>query len=209
MDNNSAQFSIEEFRIMNPEKMIEVIALFLLLSLPVQTCSTIQHTTEYTTRNGLSFSVTESHPSGQSLSDINVVSRGFAYDISQTYRDCDPIDKIFLADLDRNGFEELYIITRSSGSGSYGDLLGFASNRDISLSPIHLPRIAQEDNRFAGYMGHDTFEVAGHKLLRTFPIYLPTDHNGKPTGGMRTVQYGLDTGEGTWQLRIESISQAQ
>ena len=41
----------------------------------------------------------------------------------------DPVEDAFLADLDQNDFEEFYFTTRSTGSGSYSTLYGYASNR--------------------------------------------------------------------------------
>ncbi len=70
---------------------------------------------------------------------------------------------------------EIYIVTTSQGSGSYGKVLGFASNKDKSLSMINFPDIQKEDNMFEGYMGHDVFTIKNQKLVRTFPIYKEDD----------------------------------
>jgi hypothetical protein len=40
-------------------------------------------------------------------------------------------------------------------------------------------------------MGHDVFSIDGNSLNRVFPVYLPTDGNGQPTGGSRTIRYQL------------------
>ncbi len=159
---------------------------------------------EYFTRSGKSLSVIESHPGGQSLSNIQIESRGFAYNISESFEDHDPIHKVLVGDLDENGFDEFYIVTVSSGSGSYGDVLAFASNRDKSLSLIYFPDIQQGDERFTGYLGHDTFELEEGGLLRSFPIYLPSDTNDKPTGGTSATVYTLYPGEAGWQLKIDN-----
>lgn len=146
--------------------------------------------------------VTESHPVGQSLSDITVESSGFEHNLDETLNDLDPIKNVHIADLDNNGFDEIYIITVSSGSGSYGNVIGFASNKDKSLSMIHFPLSQEEDELFAGYMGHDTFSIDENALVRSFPIYLSSDTNNNPTGGTRRVTYGLVAGEAAWQLQI-------
>ena len=146
---------------------------------------------EYFTRSGKSISVTESHSSGQSLSNILVESKGFAHNISENFEDHDPIQEILVGDLDENGFDEFYIVTVSSGSGSYAGLLAFASNKDKSLSLIHFPDIQEGDERFTGYLGHDTFGFADGALVRSFPIYLPSDTNNKPTGGTKAIIYRL------------------
>ncbi len=157
---------------------------------------------EYRTDTGKTFHVTEKHPNGQSLSTIEIVSSGFAYNLNETVEDSDPIKEMIIADLDNNGFDELYIITVSSGSGSYGGILAFASNSDVSLSMINSPEIEKDDIHFHGYMGHDSFRVIDQQLIRTFPIYLPADKQNNSTGGIRTLTYGLYPGEAMWQLKI-------
>jgi hypothetical protein len=158
---------------------------------------------EYTTGTGKTIIVSESRPVGMSMSTIEISSRGFEHDIFETFENVAPIADVLLADLDGNGFDEIYIVTTSAGSGSYGGIIGFASNKDKSLSMIHFPDILEDDVRFAGYMGHDIFAVQDQKLVRTFPIYKKDDTNQNPTGGKRILVYGLYPGEAMWQLRIE------
>lgn len=159
---------------------------------------------EYQTGTGKTITIRETHPLGRSLSTIEVGTRDFEHNRPETFADRDPISGVFVADLDRNGFDEIYIITASSGSGSYGDVLGFASNKDRSLSMVNFPRPEEGDGRFRGYMGHDGFAIDGHNLVRTFPVYNEGDGNSSPTGGRRRIVYGLHHGEAMWQLKIES-----
>ena len=102
-----------------------------------------------------------------------------------------------------SGFDEIYIITTSAGSGSYGAVLGFASNKDKSPSMINFPEIQERDNNFKGYMGHDTFKIEQRKLVRIFPIYNQGGTNKNPTGGKRKLIYGLYPGESMWQLKLD------
>lgn len=157
---------------------------------------------EYVTRSGRSLFIEESHPVGQSLSNIQLRSSGFEHDLSENRIDSDPIQAVHVADLDGDGFDEFYIVTVSSGSGSYGNIVGFASNNDKSLSMIYFPEIQEGDERFDGYMGHDVFDFSDNTLIRAFPVYLSTDKNVSSHGGTRKVTYGLFKGEASWQLRI-------
>jgi hypothetical protein len=158
---------------------------------------------QYKTKTGKTIIVSETHPVGQSLSTIEIRTRGLEHDFQEVYPDKDPISAVFVADLDDNGFDEIYIITKSAGSGSYGSVLGFASNNDKSLSMINFPEMRQGDAHFEGYMGHDTFRIEDQRLVRIFPIYEPGDTNRNPSGGRRKLVYGLYPGEAMWQLRIE------
>lgn len=104
-------------------------------------------------------------------------------------------------DLDANGYPEIYVFVQSVGSGSYGSLIAYASNRNKSITPIHLPDLSAK--QASGYMGHDKFKIGEGKLLRRFPIYLPGDTNSRPTGGMRQIQYRLVAGEAGWLLKLD------
>ena len=158
---------------------------------------------EYKTQCGKTIIISETHPVGQSLSKIEIRTKDFENNYLETYEDKDPISDVFLADLDGNGFDEIYIITTSAGSGSYGKILGFSSNKDKSLSMINFPEIQKGDIIFKGYMGHDTFKIEDQKLVRTFPKYNEGNTNQNPNGGTQKLIYGLSPGEAMWQLKIE------
>jgi hypothetical protein len=160
---------------------------------------------EFKTKTGKTIIITETHPVGQSLSNIEISTKDFEHNYPETYEDRDPISDIFMADLDGNGFDEIYIITTSTGSASYGNVMGFASNYDKSLSMINFPEIHEGDENFSGFMGHDIFTIENQKLVRTFPIYNEGDTNQNPTGGTRKLIYGLYPGEAMWQLKIEKL----
>ena len=155
------------------------------------------------TKTGKTIVVSQTHPAGRSLATIEVRTEGFEHNYGEVFEDRDPISDVFLADLDGNGFDEIYIVTTAAGSGSYGTVLGFASNKDKSLSMIHFPEIQTGDEHFQGYMGHDAFTIEGRKLVRIFPVYQEGDTNGNPTGGRRKLVYGLVPGEAMWQLKVE------
>ena len=158
---------------------------------------------EYRTKTGKTIIISVTHPVGQSLNTIEISTKGFEHNYPEIYEERDPISDVFVDDLDGNGFDEIYIITTSVGSGSYGTVLGFASNKDKSLSMIHFPEIREGERNFEGYMGHDTFKIENQKLVRIFPIYNKNDTNQNPTGGSRRLIYGLYPGEAMWQLRVE------
>lgn len=110
-----------------------------------------------------------------------------------------------VADLNVDGFPELYIYAKSDGSGSYGGLVAFGSNKNKSLSDISLPEIAAGSKESVGFMGHDDFAVVEGTLVRRFPVYKPGDSNAKATGGMRQIQYKLRAGEAGWVLYADKV----
>lgn len=106
-----------------------------------------------------------------------------------------------VADLNVDGSPEIYVYVTSAGSGSYGSLVAYSSNRKKSLSEIYLPPLADDPEASKGYMGHDEFRVVENSLVRRWPVYRDGDTNAKPTGGTRQVSYKLKAGEAGWVLR--------
>ena len=161
---------------------------------------------EVLTATGKSFKVEEWKQSA-SLSRLTITTKGFT-NTQEVFeiKDTDPLSRIFTLDLNKDGFEELYIITKSTGSGSYERIMGFVSNNDRSVTPVYVPKMTKKDleseGDFTGYMGHDSIYVANKQLYRKFPVYLEGDANCCPTGGNTTLTYQLRAGEAGWVLEI-------
>jgi hypothetical protein len=155
---------------------------------------------EFKSKTGKVFLFEESHPRGMSLSDISV---RFADDKNSefTASDIDPVSKVLLADLDNNGFDELYIFTTAAGSGSYGKVHGYASLKDKSLGMVNMPEPSEKDmvkgGNFEGYEGHDEFDILNNELTRFFPVK-------SDKGTKRTITYKMVPGEAMYQLVIKS-----
>jgi len=110
------------------------------------------------------------------------------------------VTNVEVEDLNADGYPEIYVYVNSAGSGSYGSLIAYASNRNRSLSEIYLPSLEDDPEASKGYMGHDTFAVGEGALIRRFPVYREGDTNAEPSGGTRQVQYRLEAGEAGWRL---------
>lgn len=161
---------------------------------------------EFNTKSGKTFKVI-TRTLNQSLTDILVVGIGFSNSSdSIKFLESEPFNSAFLADLNNDGFEEIYIITKSSGSGSYLNIHAVSSNSDKSYSLITVQPINEKDTQpgknFEGYMGHDNITVEKDALVREFPVYKQDDTNDKPTGGNRKIYYKLLKGENSFQLKV-------
>ncbi|MCX6303837.1 MAG: hypothetical protein NT040_02610 [Bacteroidetes bacterium] len=182
---------------MNKLNLVLVCAAFL-ISATGFSQSTAPASREYKTKTGKIITVNETHPQGASLSNITVAIKGNAGSVVQ-FTDADPINKVLVADLDGNGFSEIYITTVSAGSGSYGNVIGVASNKDKSLSQITFPEVGENDlkkgAKFEGYEGHDIYEIKDNALARTFPVKTPV-------AAKHVVKYKLKAGEAAFQLVI-------
>lgn len=110
-----------------------------------------------------------------------------------------------IADLDGNGFPEVYVYVTSAGSGSYGSLVAYAVNNGKSMTPIYLPPITDNAKANKGYMGHDEFAVVEGTFVQRFPIYKEGDTNADPSGKTRQLQYKLKSGEAGWLLKLDKV----
>lgn len=161
---------------------------------------------EMKTTTGKVFTIIETKPS-YSVSNYMVTGAGFSNSADTIkFQNKNPMVTAMLADLDKNGFEELYILTKSTGSGSFMDIMGIASFNDKSFGEITVQEITDKDvekgGMFAGYMGHDSIYIADNNLVREFPVYKTSDANSDPTGGRRKIFYTLKPGEASYQLVI-------
>ncbi|MFN5333908.1 MAG: hypothetical protein ACK5BV_01815 [Bacteroidota bacterium] len=152
---------------------------------------------EITTSTGKTIILDESHPVGASLSDFTVYFKGDTT-TRLSLSDQDPMSSYLVADLDGNGFEELYIITSTAGSGSYGKICGFASNNDLSFSFIYFPELTEKEIQkgqpFDGYEGKDSFSIKGQRLVRSFQV------NEAGEKKMKSIYYTLKKTEGGFSL---------
>lgn len=161
-----------------------------------------------TTLSGKKIKVEESNPQGQSLSTIVITPSGFATNTPITL-ETNKLTKFFLADLNRDSFDELVLITTADGSGSYGDATIYTTAQDQGLITVKIPVIQESDTKkgglFEGYMGHDTFSMVNGILMREFPLYNATDTNSTPTGGTRKVIYTLEEKDGVYSVAFTKV----
>jgi len=167
---------------------------------------------EYLTQSGRTFIVHIDHSAGASICSVEVETKGFeAVNTTHKLGTIDPVKDIFLTDLDKNGFEEIYVITQSAGSGSYANIYGIASNNDKSATPVYVRPISEKQlekgGLFEGFMGHNKFFLKREKLINSFPVYMKGDSNAKPSGGNRKIEYRLIAGEAGWILEPFQIIQ--
>jgi len=99
---------------------------------------------EIKTSTGKTWVAIETHPKGASLSNVKIHFQGDSTG-ALSFTDVDPISSALSADLDKNGFDELYLVSTSVGTGSYGNIIGVSSNRDKSLSYVFVPEMDPND----------------------------------------------------------------
>jgi membrane-bound inhibitor of C-type lysozyme len=148
-----------------------------------------------TYKSGKRLNVEVDNLKSASINELNITSDDFKEAIS-IKMETDPITEVLLADLDKNGYEELYVITSCVGSGGYGEVYAFISDMNVKIIQSSIPEISEDETKsgamFEGYMGHDTFYIKNSLLVREFPVYKLKDSNANPTGGIKKIFYTLE-----------------
>lgn len=153
---------------------------------------------------GISFRVQASDKG--SINTLTIKTKGLKSDNRLITREINgKVTEAEVADLNADGSPEILVYTMSAGSGSYGSLVGYATNHKKSLSQIYLPDLMDDKEASTGYMGHDEFSVVETRLARRFPIFRPGDTNTSSTGGLRQLYYELSPGERRWMLKLDEI----
>lgn len=153
---------------------------------------------------GVSFRVQASDKG--SINTLTIKTKGLKSDNRLITREINgKVTEAEVADLNADGSPEILVYTMSAGSGSYGSLVGYATNHKKSLSQIYLPDLMDDKEASTGYMGHDEFSVVETRLARRFPIFRPGDTNTSSTGGLRQLYYELSPGERGWMLKLDEI----
>lgn len=110
------------------------------------------------------------------------------------------VNDAFIADLNKDGFPEIYWITiLESGQKN---LLGYGSNKNINLIPIYMPDIIEDRKWGIGYRGDDEFKISGGYLLRSFPIFASNNPAISSSGEIRELKYRLVPAINGWLLKM-------
>ena len=138
-----------------------------------------------------------------SINNLTIVGEYSGHKILENQREIEgTVTGAEIADLNSDGFPEIYIYLTSAGSGSYGSVIAYAVNKKHTATEIYMSNISENSKLSKGYMGHDEFSILENRLGRRFPLYLPGDINSKPSGGMRQLEYKLVQGEAGWLLKV-------
>lgn len=141
-----------------------------------------------------------------SINTLTIKPKGLKVDNRPIVREVNgTVVEAEVADLNEDGAPEILVYTASAGSGSYGNVIGYASNAKKSLAPITMPDLMEDKDVYTGYKGHDEFSIVETRLARRFPVYQSGDTNNQPTGGFRLLYYGLERLESKWFFKLDEV----
>jgi len=150
---------------------------------------------EYKLKNGKSFIVLQS-PESVYLYDVYIIGVGFP-DSKDTilFDEIEQIDTVIIADINNDGFEEMYIFTRGFSPGAYDHVFGITSDNDKSYKEVEFRLLKQDDIKeggvFEGYNGKDVYSIKNNTLERTFPVHQQGDSYQNPTS-YKTIYYTIE-----------------
>ena len=106
------------------------------------------------------------------------------------------VKDILTADLDKDGFDEAYIIYDCQEKGEASPVIAaFVSFKDRAFGPIYVR--AASAKQLKGYQGHDKIYIENGQLVREFPIF----DGEKNTGKTQRLTYRLSAGEAGFVLK--------
>lgn len=97
--------------------------------------------------------------------------------------------KILVDDLNDDGHPDLLLCLYTGAKNEKGTIVGIYSN-ETAIMPAAFPDIYDDAKLREGYKGQDEFTIMVGSLLRSFPIFKPTDTD-TPTGGIKVIQYKI------------------
>ena len=101
----------------------------------------------------------------------------------------EPIERVSICDLDRDGDLELALTTTSCGSGRWGDFL-LLEWSDGAWAPHRISEAPE--SVYSGCWGHQRITVWEDHVEVSFPVYMDDDANCCPSGGTRSLNYAFE-----------------
>jgi hypothetical protein len=151
------------------------------------------------TLQGITFKI--SSPNTATANTVTLTPAGLSGDNSPQKSDISAkVTGAEVADLNADGFPEIYIYTQDNTNRA--GLIAWSSNKNKSLSQISLPDLGDAAK---GYRSGDEFAVMEGILARRFPIYPEDNTRTEPTGKIRQLQYKLHAGEAGWLLKVDEV----
>jgi hypothetical protein len=162
---------------------------------------------EYFLKNRKSFTVLQS-PESNYLVNVYISGNGFPDSKDTVFFDeIELIDTVIVADINNDGFEEIYLFTRGFFPGAYDHVFGVTSDEDKSYKEIFFnplqPDDFSENGIFNGYQGQDVYTMENNLIKRTFPVYNKGDFYNNPSRGYRSLYYTLEKTESGYFFKLK------
>lgn len=120
-----------------------------------------------------------------------------------------PFESALVADIDNNGFEELYVITRSIGENKQAKIYGISSVGGVKYKTIYNPEFDAANHptfsHLEGYKGHDSIFIKNKTLMRIFPVTLFDSIERCDKKEFRGITYKLVEYDNSYSLQVAKV----
>ena len=162
---------------------------------------------EYFLKSGKSFTILQS-PESDYLVNVYIIGNGFPGSRDTIlFDEIELIDTVLIADINNDGYEELYIFTKGFFPGAYDHVFGVTSDEDISYKEINFPDMKPSDfienGVLNGYQGQDVYTLEDNTIKRAFPVYNAGDFYNSPSRGYRTLYYTLEKADSHFYYKLK------
>ena len=162
---------------------------------------------EYFLKNGKSFTILQSYESDY-LVNVYVVGKVFPGSMDTIFfEEIELIDTVIIADINNDGFEEMYIFTKGFSPGAYDHVFGVTSDEDKSYKEINFysvkPADVAERGFLNGWQGQDVYTFENNSIKRTFPVYNAGDFYNNPSRGYRTLYYTIEKTDSGFYFKLK------
>jgi hypothetical protein len=110
-----------------------------------------------------------------------------------------------VADLNIDGYPEVFIYTVSPDKSRKSSLVAYSVNNGKSISSISFPELKDNAEASKGYRGNDEFAVVEATLVQRFPVYEDNAGENAVPKKMRQLQYKLKDGEASRVLYVDKV----
>lgn len=102
-----------------------------------------------------------------------------------------------VADLNKDGFPELYVFTSAANTASPAEIIAYGSNRNKSATPVYVKPFPKNNPALNNYKGGDNFYIKDNKLVREFA--------NEGSDKITRVTYKLTRGETSLILEVDKV----
>jgi hypothetical protein len=146
----------------------------------------------------------------RSVAQIHVQGIGFQQ-TNQTlcFNNVAPFESALVADIDNNGFEELYVITRSTGENKQARIYGISSVGGVKYKTIYIPDFDAANSatlvHLEGYKGNDSIFIKDKTLKRIFPVTFFDSVENCDRKVFREISYKLVEYDNSYSLQVAKV----
>lgn len=157
--------------------------LLISLSITLFACSSqsgsFERGKKFTSKSGKGYIVTYIKGGNDSKGSIKIELKGFKDNTGFTFKSTDPVERCFFNDLDKDGYEELYIITASQSRNILRNIYGMASIRDLKAEHISAPdqlfRNQTPGGFYEAFQAFNFYQIEDSVLTEVFPVNRESD----------------------------------